>query len=96
MCLADHGDEVGAVRFFRGPKVREYLRDEAPSTRTGLPMQTRPTRQIEVDCDAIGFQVAKPFRFDNVSPLEEVAASRSTRRASALRQRAVEDIEIAA
>jgi 3-isopropylmalate/(R)-2-methylmalate dehydratase large subunit len=54
-------------------------------------------QEIEVDCDALGFQVAKPYRFDNVSPIEEVIGTRIDQaRIGSCANGRFEDIAIAA
>lgn len=101
MCLADHGDEVGAKfgLFLADDKTRQYMRERGATDFEPVSPDTDATytQQIEVDCDAIGFQVAKPFRFDNVSPLEEVAGIKiDEARIGSCANGRYEDIEIAA
>jgi 3-isopropylmalate/(R)-2-methylmalate dehydratase large subunit len=53
--------------------------------------------QIEIDCDSFDFQVAKPFRFDNVGPVGDVVGTRIDQaRIGSCANGRFEDIEIAA
>jgi 3-isopropylmalate/(R)-2-methylmalate dehydratase large subunit len=101
MCLADHGDEVGAKfgLFLADDKTRAYVRQ-----RSGVEFEpVAPdadadyVQEIEVDCDALDFQVAKPFRFDNVAPVSEVAGTPiDEARIGSCANGRFEDIEVAA
>ena len=101
MCLADHAVEVGAKfgLFEPGEAALAFVR-----SRTDLPFEPVAAdadadyvQAIEVDCDTLGFQVARPFRFDNVSPLEDVIGTRIDQaRIGSCANGRFEDIEIAA
>jgi len=101
MTLADHAVELGAKfgLFTADAKTLEYVR-----ARTDLPFEpvepdadAHYAQHIEIDCDQFGFQVAKPFRFDNVSPVAEVAGIRIDQaRIGSCANGRFEDIEIAA
>jgi 3-isopropylmalate/(R)-2-methylmalate dehydratase large subunit len=101
MCIADQGDEVGAkfALFRADAKTREFV-----SARSNVRFEpvdpdgdAEYEREIVVDCDALEFQVAKPYRFDNVAPVSEVAgiAIEEARIGTCANGR-YEDIEIAA
>src|SRR5207253_3736088 len=101
MTLADHGDEIGAKfgLFLADEKAQSYVR--ARTGRDFQPVAPDPDatylQEIEVDCDALDFQVAKPFRFDNVSPVGEVAGTKiNEARIGSCANGRFEDIEIAA
>lgn len=77
MCMSCHTVEIGGkFGLFRADeKTLEYVR-----ARTSLPFESVEAdpdaeyeRVIEVDVDALDFQVAKPHRFNNVVPVKEVA-----------------------
>lgn len=101
MTLADHAVELGAKfgLFLADEKTLEFVR-----ARSSLPFEaTAPdpdasyAQTIEVDCDAIGFQIAKPFRFDNVSPVQEICGLKIDQaRIGSCANGRFEDIEIAA
>ncbi len=101
MCIADQGDEVGAkfALFLADDKAQAFVR-----ARTGVPFtpvapdaDASYTQVIEVDCDALDFQVAKPFRFDNVVPVGDVAGTKiDEARIGTCANGRFEDIEIAA
>ncbi len=101
MCIADQGDEVGAkfALFLADEKAQAFVR-----ARTGVPFtpvapdpDATYAQLIEVDCDALDFQVAKPFRFDNVVPVQEVAGIKiDEARIGTCANGRFEDIEIAA
>jgi 3-isopropylmalate/(R)-2-methylmalate dehydratase large subunit len=100
-CIADQGDEVGAkfAVFLADDKTRDYVR-----ARTSVPFEpvvpdadARYEREIVVDCDALEFQVAKPYRFDNVVPVSEVAGTKiEEARIGTCANGRFEDLEIAA
>ena len=80
LTLADHTDEVGGKfgLFLADEKTEAFIREL-----TTLPFEpiapdpdARFLDEITVDCDALSFQVARPYRFDNVSPVEDVAGVR--------------------
>lgn len=86
--LADHAVELGAKFGFVTPS----------DTAGHLPdADAEYVRHIELDCDEIGYQVARPYTFDNVVPVGEVAglAIDQARLGSCANGR-FEDIEIAA
>jgi 3-isopropylmalate/(R)-2-methylmalate dehydratase large subunit len=101
MCLADHAVEVGAKfgLFTADDTAKAFVRE-----RTRVDFETvEPdpdaayVREIEVDCDALGFQVAKPHRFDNVAPIDEVIGTRIDQaRIGSCANGRFEDIAIAA
>ncbi len=101
MCVADQGDEVGAkfAVFLADDKTKEYVR-----ARTNVafePVQpdedTHYEQEIVVDCDALDFQVARPYRFDNVVPVSEVSGTQiEEARIGTCANGRFEDIEIAA
>jgi len=101
LTIADHAVEVGGKfgLFLADEKTLEFVR-----TRTDLPFQAvepdpdaNYVQEIEVDCDAIGFQVAKPFRFDNVAPVGDVVGIKIDQaRIGSCANGRFEDIEIAA
>ena len=101
MCLADHAVEVGA-KF--GLFTADKTATDFVETHTSVPFEpVAPdadadyVQEIVVDCDALGFQVAKPYRFDNVSPLDEVIGTRIDQaRIGSCANGRFEDIEIAA
>ncbi|MBQ0827225.1 3-isopropylmalate dehydratase large subunit [Streptomyces tagetis] len=80
LTIADHAVEVGAKFgvFPADDKTLEYVRarTDKPFTPVGADEGALYAQVIEIDCDAIGYQVAKPFRFDNVVPVAEVAGIR--------------------
>jgi 3-isopropylmalate/(R)-2-methylmalate dehydratase large subunit len=79
-CLADHAVEVGGKfgLFTADALAIDYVR--ARSDRPFVPVAPDPDAvyagTLEVDCDALGFQVARPYRFDNVVPVAAVAGTR--------------------
>jgi 3-isopropylmalate/(R)-2-methylmalate dehydratase large subunit len=65
--LADHAVELGAkFGFVAARDAGGYLPDG----------DAEYLRRIELDCDEIGYQVAKPFTFDNVVPVGDVEGVR--------------------
>lgn len=100
-CLADQGDEIGAkfAVFEADQTAIDYVRARTnlPFTPVAADPDARYARTIEVDCDALAFQVAKPFRFDNVAPVSEVAGTKiDEARIGTCADGRFEDIEIAA
>jgi 3-isopropylmalate/(R)-2-methylmalate dehydratase large subunit len=99
--LADHVVEVGAKfgLFAADEKTAEYVDGAAgvdfdPVVADGDAVYAK---EITVDFDEIGFQVAKPFTFDNVVPVGEVAGVRIDQaRLGSCANGRFEDIEIAA
>lgn len=86
--LADHAVELGAKFGFVAARDADgYLPDA----------DAEYERRIEVDCDEIGFQVAKPFTFDNVVPVEDVVGVPIDQaRLGSCANGRFEDIEVAA
>ena len=101
MTIADQGDEIGAkfALFLADDKTEEYVR-----ARTDVPFEpvfpdadATYVQEVVVDCDALEFQVAKPYRFDNVGPLSDVAGTViEEARIGTCANGRFEDIEIAA
>jgi 3-isopropylmalate/(R)-2-methylmalate dehydratase large subunit len=101
MCIADQGDEIGAkfAIFLGDDKAKEFVR-----ARTDVPFEpvapdpdAEYLREVVVDCDELEFQVAKPYRFDNVVPVSEVAGTKiEEARIGTCANGRFEDIEIAA
>lgn len=101
LTIADHAVEVGAKfgLFLADEKTFDFVR-----ARTNEPFEpvvpdsgAHYVQEIEVDCDEIGFQVAKPFRFDNVVPVGEVTGVKIDQaRIGSCANGRFEDIEIAA
>jgi 3-isopropylmalate/(R)-2-methylmalate dehydratase large subunit len=99
--LADHTVELGGKFgiFLCDDKTRDFVR-----ARTSIPFEpVEPDpdasyiQEVEVNVDEIGFQVAKPFRFDNVSPVNEVLGVKIDQaRIGSCANGRFEDIEIAA
>jgi 3-isopropylmalate/(R)-2-methylmalate dehydratase large subunit len=99
LTLADHAVEVGAkFGFFDADeKVGRYVTDHDPADGVIADPGASYAREIELDFDDIGFQVAKPFRFDNVAPVADVAGTRIDQaRLGSCANGRFEDIEIAA
>lgn len=103
LCIADHAVEVGATFgiFLADEKTRAYVDERNAEGIAWQPVAPDPdarySRVIEVDCDALGFQVARPFRFDNVAPVEASAGVRIDQaRVGSCANGRFEDIEIAA
>lgn len=101
LTLADQAVEVGAKFgvFDFDEKTEEYL--SGHQGRAYRPVTADPDASyadvIEVDADSIGFQVASPFRFDNVGPVEDVAGIPIDQaRIGSCANGRFEDIEIAA
>lgn len=101
LTIADHAVEVGAKFgvFLADDKTHEFIR-----ARTAKPYETvepdpdaRYVQTIDLDCDSFDFQVAKPFRFDNVGPLSDVAGVKIDQaRIGSCANGRFEDIEVAA
>lgn len=101
MCLADQGDELGAkfALFLADAKTIDYVRARTrkPFTPVAPDPDAHYARTVEVDCDALEFQVAKPYRFDNVVPVAEVAGTPiDEARIGTCADGRFEDIEVAA
>lgn len=101
LTIADHAVEIGAKFgvFEADQKTIDYVR--ARTDQPFEPVYADPgahyAEVIEVDCDEIGFQVAKPFRFDNVVPVAETVGVRIDQaRLGSCANGRYEDIEIAA
>jgi 3-isopropylmalate/(R)-2-methylmalate dehydratase large subunit len=101
LTISDHGVEVGAkfAFFDADEKTRAYVaaRTDKPYETVAADPDAEYTQTIEIDCDAMGFQVAKPFRFDNVVPVGETTGVRIDQaRIGSCANGRFEDIEIAA
>jgi 3-isopropylmalate/(R)-2-methylmalate dehydratase large subunit len=101
LTIADHAVEVGAKFgvFLADEKTEAFVtaRTDKPWEAVAPDPDARYIQHIEVDCDSFGFQVAKPFRFDNVAPVGEVAGTRIDQaRLGSCANGRFEDIEIAA
>jgi 3-isopropylmalate/(R)-2-methylmalate dehydratase large subunit len=101
LTIADHAVEVGAKFgvFLADAKTDEYVR--ARSDVAYEPVVPDPdaryVREIEIDCDSFDFQVAKPFRFDNVGPVDDVVGVKIDQaRIGSCANGRFEDIEVAA
>ena len=100
-CLADHAVEVGAkFGLFTADEVAtRFVREHTNLSFSGVEPDEDASysQEIEVDCNGLEFQVAKPYRFDNVSPLSEVAGTKIDQaRIGSCANGRFEDIEIAA
>ena len=101
MCLADYAVEVGGkFGFFScDQKTVDYV-----ASKTSLPYEPIEAdadagyeREFEADVSQIGFQVAKPHRFQNVGPVSEAAGTRIDQAViGACSNGRFEDIEMAA
>jgi 3-isopropylmalate/(R)-2-methylmalate dehydratase large subunit len=101
LTIADQAVEVGAKFgvFEADGKTEQYIRARTakPFTAVSADPGARYARVIDLDCDALDFQVAKPFRFDNVVPWTEVGGTRIDQaRIGSCANGHYEDIEIAA
>jgi len=101
LTIADHAVEIGAKFgvFDADEKTIEYIRKrtDKPFEPVAADDGASYASVIEVDCDEIGFQVAKPFRFDNVVPVgETVGVKIDQARLGSCANGRFEDIEIAA
>ena len=80
LTLADHGVEVGAkfAFFDADDKTTSFVeeRTNLPYERVAADADAEYTRHIALNCDELEFQVARPFRFDNVVPVSEVTGIR--------------------
>jgi 3-isopropylmalate/(R)-2-methylmalate dehydratase large subunit len=86
--LADHATELGATfGFVVASDTEGHLPDP----------NAKYAQTIEIDCDALGYQVACPYTFDNVVPVNEVAGRRIDQaRLGSCANGRFEDVEIAA
>jgi 3-isopropylmalate/(R)-2-methylmalate dehydratase large subunit len=101
LTIADHAVEVGAKFgvFLCDEKTRAFVdaRTSVPYSPVAPDDGAHYIQEIDVDCDTIGFQIAKPFRFDNVAPVAEVAGVKIDQaRIGSCANGRFEDIEIAA
>ncbi len=101
LTIADHAVEVGAKFgvFLADEKTEAYVRERTDVDFTPVAPDDGAVycQVIEVDCDEIGFQVAKPYRFDHVFPVGEVAGVKIDQaRIGSCANGRFEDIEIAA
>ena len=101
LTIADHAVEVGAKFgvFDADDKTLDYVRarTDAPFEPVSADPGATYADVIEIDCDQIGFQVAKPYRFDNVVPVGEiVGVPIDQARLGSCANGRFEDIEIAA
>src|SRR6202000_449213 len=101
LTISDHGVEVGAkFAFFEADeKTHDFIRarPQKPYEPVSADADARYLDTIEVNCDEIGFQVAKPFRFDNVVPVGETAGVRIDQaRIGSCAHGRVEDIQMSA
>ncbi|HEY7279192.1 MAG TPA: aconitase/3-isopropylmalate dehydratase large subunit family protein [Trebonia sp.] len=101
LTIADHAVEVGAKFgiFGADDKTAAYVRarTDKPFTPVAADPDASYAKVIDLDCDSFGFQVAKPFRFDNVAPVREVAGTKIDQaRLGSCANGHYEDIEIAA
>jgi 3-isopropylmalate/(R)-2-methylmalate dehydratase large subunit len=103
LCIADHAVEVGATFgvFLADAKTSAYVASRNVSGKPWTPVAPDPDavydRVIEVDVDALDFQVARPFRFDNVAPVSESAGVKIDQaRVGSCANGRFEDIEITA
>jgi 3-isopropylmalate/(R)-2-methylmalate dehydratase large subunit len=101
LTIADQAVEVGAKfgLFEADDKTEQYIRarTDKPFTAVSADPGARYAQVIDLDCDALDFQVAKPFRFDNVVPWTEVSGTRIDQaRIGSCANGHYEDIEIAA
>ena len=86
--LADHAVELGAEFGFVAAHDSAGHRPDDDA---------HYVRHIDVDCDAIGYQVAKPYTFDNVVPVDDVRGVRIDQaRLGSCANGRFEDIAIAA
>jgi 3-isopropylmalate/(R)-2-methylmalate dehydratase large subunit len=76
LTIADHAVEVGAKFgvFPADEKTIAFIREHTDKPFEPIEADEGATyaQVVEIDCDEIGWQVAKPFRFDNVVPVTEV------------------------
>jgi 3-isopropylmalate/(R)-2-methylmalate dehydratase large subunit len=99
LTIADHAVEVGAkFGFFDADeKIGRYVTEADESEAVRPDPDAQYVREIEVSFDEVGFQVAKPFRFDSVVPVAEAAGVRIDQaRLGSCANGRFEDIEVAA
>jgi 3-isopropylmalate/(R)-2-methylmalate dehydratase large subunit len=103
LCIADHAVEVGAKFgiFLADDKTERFVRAHESLGRPWSPVAPDASavyeQVVEVDCDALDFQVAEPFRFDNVAPVSAAAGVRIDQaRIGSCANGRFEDIEVAA
>jgi 3-isopropylmalate/(R)-2-methylmalate dehydratase large subunit len=101
LTLADHIDEVGGKfgLFLADEKTTAFVREltDQPFEPVAPDPDAKYIQEIDVDIDALSFQVAKPYRFDNVSPVGEVAGTKiDEARIGSCANGRFEDIEAAA
>lgn len=101
LTIADHAVEVGAKFgvFLADDKTHAYVkaRTDAPYATVEPDADAHYCQVIEVDLGDVGFKVAKPYRFDNVSSVSEVVGTRIDQaRIGSCANGRFEDIEIAA
>lgn len=101
MCLADHAVEVGAKfgLFTADQTAIDFVRGLTPVSFEPVEpdADAEYVQEIVLDCDDLPFQVARPHRFDNVSPLDEVLGTRIDQaRIGSCANGRFEDIEVAA
>jgi 3-isopropylmalate/(R)-2-methylmalate dehydratase large subunit len=101
MCLAAHGVEVGAkfALFEADDKTRDFLqgRTDKPYEPLTADPGAEYEREILLDVDEMPFVVAKPHRFGNVGPVDEVRGTRINQaQIGSCANGRFEDIEIAA
>ena len=80
MCIACHGVEVGA-KFAFCPTDETTLKyvsahTDKPFEPVAPDADAKYVKEIELDLANVGFPVARPHRFDNVVPVEEVLRTR--------------------
>lgn len=103
LCIADHAVEVGAAFgvFLADDKTRTFVDERNTERIDWEPTAPDPDasycRTIELNVDSLGFQLARPYRFDNVAPVAECAGVRIDQaRIGSCANGRFEDIEIAA
>lgn len=101
LTIADHAVEVGAKfgLFLADDKTDQYVRarSDRPYEHVAPDSDATYVNVIEVDCDMLDFQVAKPFRFDNVVPVGDVTGVKIDQaRLGSCANGRFEDIEVAA
>jgi 3-isopropylmalate/(R)-2-methylmalate dehydratase large subunit len=101
LTIADHAVEVGAKFgiFGADEKTADFLssRTDKPYEPVNPDRDAHYAKEITLDCDSFDFQVAKPYRFDNVSPVGDVAGVKIDQaRIGSCANGRFEDIEIAA
>lgn len=101
LTIADHAVEVGAKFgiFLADDKTEEFIhRRSSKAFQPVAPDHDAVyVKDIHIDCDDLDFQVAKPFRFDNVVPVVDTVGVRIDQaRIGSCANGRFEDIEIAA